>query len=132
MKLSKFKQNVSSAQEGVWVDVGDGLEVKIARMGNKKYNETIRKLSKPYKTAIRNGTLADSVFEEMQNKAIAEAILLDWTGLEDDKGEITYSTEEAFNILSNPEFEDFKKLVTDLAEEQETFRSIEIDETVGE
>ena len=133
MKLSNFKQNVAASTDGVLVDIGDGFKLRIARMGNKKYQDELKRLTKPYKRAMKNDTLADSVYEELYNKAMAEAVLLGWEGLSDDAGEeIAYSKEKALELLSDPAYEDFKTLVIDLANEQETFRSQDIEDTVGE
>ena len=131
-KLSQFKQDVTKSEDGVKVDLGDGLKVTVARIGNKKYQDFIRKSTKPYQQAIRNKTLADSVFEKIMNEAMADSILLDWEGMEDDQGDvIKYSKEKALEILSDPAYADFKQLVSDLANEQETFRSEALQETVG-
>ena len=131
-KLSQFKQDITKSEEGVKVDLGDGLTVIVARIGNKRYQDFIRKATKPYQQAIRNKTLADSVFEKIMNEAMADSILLGWEGMEDDQGEvIKYSKEKALEILSDPAYADFKQLVSDLANEQETFRSEAIQETVG-
>jgi len=131
-KLSQFKQDVSKSEEGVKVDLGDGLQVTVARIGNKKYQDFIRKATKPYQQAIRNKTLSDSIYEKIMVEAMADSILLGWEGMEDDHGDlIPYSKDMALEILSDPAYADFKQLVNDLANEQETFRSEALQETVG-
>lgn len=132
MKLSKFKQDVNKAADGTWVDVGDGLKLKVARQGNKNYNSVVRTLMKPYKQAIKSNTLADSVYEDLQNKAISQSVLLSWEGLEGEDGkDMPYSQETAYDLLSNPAFEDLKSLVVDLSNELETFREAEKEELSG-
>lgn len=130
--LNKFKQDTTRSEEGTTVDMGDGLHVTVARIGNTKYNEVIKKLTAPHTRQIRNKTLADSVFEVIMNRAYAETILLGWKGLEDEHGkDIPYSTEKAFEILSNPEYKDFKDIIVDLASEAEAFRAAEVTATAG-
>lgn len=131
MKLSKFKIDHNVAEEGQWVDIGDGVELKIARMGNRKYNETIRRLSKPHKYQIDNDTLPQEISEEIMNKAVAECILLDWKGLEDDDGQpINYSRQKAFELLSDPDLAPFKRQVIGIAQTDETFRNEMVEDTV--
>ena len=133
MKLSSFEQNSKLAEDGVWVDMGEGLGLLIARSGNPKYNKIVRSLSKPYKRLISAGTLPDEKYEEMSTIAMAKAILLDWKGLEDAEGvAIEYSEGAVLKILNDPDYRDFKQLVADLSEEQETFKNQEVEDTVGE
>lgn len=128
-KLSKFKQDIQKSEEGAKVDLGDGLIVTVARVGNSHYQETLKSLTKPYKNAIKNGTLSDSVFEKMMVQAMAEAILLDWEGMEGEDGKlIPYSKDKAKEILGDPAYKDFRELISDLANEAETFRQQEIEE----
>lgn len=130
MKLSKFKQDVVSAEDGTMVDMGDGLVVTVARIGNKKYNESIKKQTAPHQRQIRNKNLPDEVFETIMNHAIADAVLIGWDGLQDENGvNIPYSKEKAFEIMSNPAYKDFKDSIVDLANEFEAFRAAEVAET---
>lgn len=133
MKISKMKQDVTSAEEGQWVDIGDGASVKVARIGNKAYNAFIKKATKPYAAALRSKTgLPDDVFEGILNKAYAETILLDWAGLEDDAGaNLPYSKEKCLELFKDPEYKDFTELAVTLASEAETFRLQEVAETTA-
>lgn len=70
-------------EEGVWVDFGDGLKVKIRRLSSKTSRETRRKLEKPYAAQFRNREMPDSLQDELLNKQVAQAIVLDWEGVED-------------------------------------------------
>ena len=71
---------------------------------------------------LRAKTMPDETFNTLYIEAIAETVLVGWEGLQDDDGTlIPYSKEKAVEILSNPEYEDFKKLVLDLADEQAVF-----------
>ena len=130
MKLAKFKQSLVKAETGSTIDMGDGLKVTVARIGCKAYQDVIKKLTAPHQRAIRNKTLDDSVYETIMNKALAETILLGWEGLEDEHGEvIKYSKEKAYELLTDPEYKDFKDAISDLANEQEVFRQAEVETT---
>ena len=132
MDISKFGQDSNLAENGVWVAISNNLELLVARSGNHKYNQTVRSLSKPYKRAIAAGTLADDKYEELATIAMAKALLLGWKGLERDGVEIPYSEGEALKILNDPNYRDFKELVSSLCEEQEVFKQVEVEEIVGE
>lgn len=130
MKLAKFKQSVAKAEEGSTIDMGDGLKVTVTRIGCKSYQNMIKKLTAPHQRAIRNKTLDDSVYEEIMNKCLAETILIGWEGLQDEDGaEILYSKAKAYELLTNPEYKDFKDTISDLANEQEVFRQGEVETT---
>ena len=130
MKLTKFKQNLVKAEDGATIDMGDGLKVTVARIGCKAYQDTIKKLTAPHQRAIRNKTLDDSVYEDIMNKALVETILLGWEGLEDEAGNvIPYSKDKAMELMTNPEYKDFKEAISDLANEQEVFRQAEVETT---
>ena len=42
MKLSKFKTSASLEMEGVWVNIGEGAEVRVARIGNDAYAKFLK------------------------------------------------------------------------------------------
>jgi len=100
-------RNTKSAEDGVWITqvMGD-LDLLIASTDKVKYKE-----------------MADEKFEkDIQNKALAKHILLGWRNLQINKEDIPYSEEKAYEILCNPEYIEFRKLVISLAEEEEVFR----------
>lgn len=131
MKLSTIKKDVNAAEQGVWVNgvLGD-LDVKVASAGNRKYIESLRNALKPYQRNLKN--IDDEVFTEIQNKAIAKHILVDWRNLQDDEGnEIPYSEQKAYELLQDPENEEFRKLIVSLSEESEVFRKEALEGLAG-
>lgn len=129
-KLSKFAISTTAAKEGVEVDLGDGLIVRVAKANNEKYQAYLKQVLKPYERQVRNGSLDEKIFAKLYNEAVAETILLGWKGLEDDNGaEIPYTKEKAIEILTNPEYEEFKALVVDLANEQAVFSKEAVEAT---
>lgn len=131
MKLSKIKKDVAASEAGVWVNkVLDDLDVKICSAGNRKYLDCLRQLMKPYQRSYKS--MDDSVFLEIQNKAISKFILVDWRNLQDEEGnEIPYSSDKAYEILQDPENEEFRKIVVSLSEESEVFRKEVLEELAG-
>ena len=125
MKISTFATDLDLEENGVWVDIGDGGKLKVARMGNPRYQEAVRRISKPHKTQIRNKTISEDLSGELLLKAMADSILLDWKGIEDDKGKpIKYSADMAYTLMRD--LRDFRNLVVELATEQAAFRREEM------
>lgn len=124
-KLSKIKRDTSLSENGVWVNnVVDDICVKVAANNNKKYLNEIQRLMKPYQRSYKSmGDSFNDIFTDIQNKAIAKAILLDWKNVEDDDGkQLVYSETEAYNLLKDPENKEFRDLIISLSEENEVFR----------
>lgn len=132
MKFSKFKQDINKAEQGSWVDIGDGAKVKIARIGNKNYQDRVMELLKPYKQSIRNKTVSDRVIEDVINIALAETVLVGWEGFKDDNGEeVPYNKGNALKYLQDPAYADFRTLINDLANEIEVFRQEDMADTAS-
>jgi len=122
-----FGTNKESEIEGIWNDMGDGIEVLVARIGNPEYQKAFQAISKPHRRAIRRGTLNDEVAEKLLVKAMAKTILLDWKGIEEDGAPIPYSYENAMRILM--EYKDFRDYVSDIANEMEGYKDEEDEES---
>lgn len=121
MKISTFATDLDLEENGVWVDIGDGGQLLVARMGNPRYLEVVRRISRPHKNRIRTKSINEELSDDILIQAMAEAILLDWKGLEDDKGKpIKYSKEAAYELMKG--MRDFRNLVVEIASEQAAFR----------
>jgi hypothetical protein len=127
MKIFKtFGTDTKKEQDGVWIDLGDGGSMKIARMGNPDYIKEFQKITKPHRQAIRRGTLSEEVSQDLLVQAMAKHILLDWKGLKyNDGADIPYSVEEAKKMLSS--LKDFRDYVTEMANAAENFKE-EVDQ----
>lgn len=121
-----FGTDKTAEVEGVWQDIGDGVELLIARIGNPEYQKEFQRISKPHRRAIRRGHLSDSVAEKLLIKAMAKCILLDWKGLQEDGKDLPYSYDNAVRILT--EYRDLRDYVSDIANEIETFKLEEDEE----
>ncbi len=128
-KLSKFAFNTDMANEGTWVDFGDGLKLKIARAGNKAYEKAMESHPKLKAAIASKGRikLGDDVWLEAIRECQAKHILVDWEGLEDDNDKpITYSFEESLKIFTDKGFDGLRKTIEDIANSDEAFREQEI------
>lgn len=123
--LDRYKTDKKLEEEGQWVDLGDEILVKVARLNSERSQAVRRKLEKPY-SKIR-GNIPEDISEEILTKQVAEAVLLDWKGVTDDNGkdlECTY--ENRYKMLK--EFKDFRFDVVTCSMEAETFKVRQIEE----
>lgn len=114
----KFRCATEKISEGVWVDLGDGLQVRVASMKSERYEDALERILKPHRVAMKTNTLPEEVLEAAVIEATAEAVLLDWRG--DDK---PYSKAQAIAYLSDPEMRQFRETVVALARDFELFRA---------
>ena len=115
-------------KEGVWQDMGDGLKMRIARIGNPKYQKRFEALSKPHRRALRRGTLSNEIAEKLLVQCIAETIVLDWEGVEENGKETPFSVENAVRILL--EYPELRKYVEDIANEMEGYKAEDDEEAI--
>jgi len=123
-----FGTDKTKEQEGVVHEMGEGLKVRIARIGNPKYQKRFQALSKPHRRALRRGTLSDEIAEKLLIQCLAETIVLDWEGLEENGKEVKYSTENAVRILT--EYPDLRNYVNDIANEMEGYQEDDNEEAI--
>lgn len=123
MDFNRFKTDASAENDGVWIDLGDGAKIKVARAGNRKNSDLFTRLTNgdpDYKRKEKLGTLTDAEYEPILLQVIADTILLDWEGFTEDGKPVPYSRENALRLLS---FRDFRKAVQDASAEAANFRA---------
>lgn len=121
MKLQNFATDESLEEQGVWVNLGNGVEVKVARMGNSAHKAEWRKLQQPHLKEIRLNTLDEETARDLALKALSRTILLDWSGIKDVDGkEVEYSEENAYEALRDNR--DFRNAIEEIASEREAFK----------
>lgn len=104
----KFATDNDREENGVWVNFGDGIRVKVRRMKSRISQETRKELEKPYLADIRKGGITEEQAKEMLLQQISQAIISDWEGVTDKDGATLPCTPAAkYNILKAlPEFLD--------------------------
>jgi len=115
-------------KEGVLHDLGDGLKIRIARIGNPNYQKRFEALSKPHRRALRKGSLSNEIAEELLIKCMSETIVLDWEGIEENGVEIPYSRENAVRILTD--YHDLREHINDIANEMEGYKQEDEEEAI--
>jgi hypothetical protein len=84
MSLSKqFKTDRSAETDGVVLDYGDGVWIRIARAGgaNKKYLRALERLGRKYRRQIQLETLPEEVARKLFRETYAETVVLGWGGI---------------------------------------------------
>lgn len=129
MDLNAFEVDTDLSQEGVWCDIADA-RLKVARYGNKKFQDALKIAMTPYKRLVEQGRLNDDIAEKILIEAIANHVLLGWENLSVNGKHLDYTVDNAIWILSQPEYKDFRELVISMAQEADLFRKEEVKETV--
>ncbi len=118
----EFETDKEAEAEGVWVDLGDGAKVLVARFSNPAHEKAIRRLQKPYRSILNSGRqLPKDVADDITVKSLVEAVLLGWEGMTDRDGAVLpYTPANADKLLRD--LPDFRNVVATLAMSAETFR----------
>lgn len=127
--LERYKTDKNLEESGVWVDYGDGIEVQIRRLNSAKSRETRRRLEKPYTKGFRGQDMPESLQEELLNKQVAEAIVVDWKGVPDPDNEgkeLPCTPENVLKMVQR--FPDFRDDIMAASMERATFQQEELKE----
>lgn len=119
------KYGTSSAleNEGRWFELGENAAIKVARDGNRAHKEALKRLWRPHRAALRAGSLPDEQIERMAVEAMAEALLLDWRGIEEEGVVVPYSREAALRLLTR--YPDFRNSVAALSADMANYQAEE-------
>lgn len=100
MKITELMLDDSKKADGVWVDCA-GYSVQVRSLDCKEFSKMHSRLMKPYQhIQRRNGEVPEDVATSIFQRCVAETILLDWKGIQDEKGkEIPFSKELALEYL---------------------------------
>lgn len=130
--LSRYATNKNLEEDGVAVDFGDGIEVTIRRLNSAKSREVRRRLEKPYTKGFRGQDMPESLQEELLNKQIAEAIIVDWKGVPDPdhpKQMLPCNPENILKVITR--FPDFRDDIIAASMERATFQQEALKEAEG-
>jgi hypothetical protein len=127
MRLSTMKVDPELESKGVWVDFGEGFECLIARDQNPEHRALLRRLMKKYRGFDE---IPEDRAREIDAKAMAKCIVLDWRGLlDDDDTEIPYSEGKAYEILVDPAYRPLVAKIKVASATNETFRPVSAEAT---
>lgn len=120
--INSIKTSVDKEENGVWVDFAEGIQLKIARARNPKYQETLRNLIEPHKKDIRDDKLELEDIEVILLEIRAKTILLDWKNIEEDGKAVPYSVAKAMEYFKDPELKDFYVFVVTISENADQYK----------
>jgi hypothetical protein len=128
-RISKVSIDPAKDIEGIWIDYVEDIRLKIARMGNPKYEEEQARL-----TNLTGKTwldLSEDQKEDIIKEAASSTVLVDWENLQDDEDEIVeYSSEQALQYFKDQRFRYFYRDVMRIALSDERYRANSQDEAV--
>lgn len=102
-KLNDVRIDPNLEVEGVWIHWAAGIEFKLARIGNPKFKDAMRRRGAPYKRRINNDA---ELQERIMRECIPGTIILDWRNIEDDNGSpLPYSDEACLKMMKDPTLE---------------------------
>ena len=128
MEYNNYKVDRTKSEDGVWMEY-DGAQFKIARFGNPQFVKYAEALRRPYQRQIDNGTLSVEKQTELGAKAMARYILLGWEGFTVDGKEVKYSEDKALELLSHPDADEFRNVISSLSQDVEAFREDKVSQT---
>lgn len=115
----QFKTDERKEVEGVWIPLSTTARIKVARMGNPRYRDCIKRKKAAYRqTGIE---IPSDVLEQMVRETVAETILVDWEGITTDGQPVPYSKETALTFCTD--LQEFYNLVLSASDTMETFRA---------
>lgn len=117
-----FGTNRKAEVDGVWVDLGDGARIKVARETSVRYRERLRDVLRPYRGAMNVGAINDEQSHKLLAKAAAGTLLLDWEGFTSDGKALPFTAEAAEqSMVDQP---DFYNAVMGYAREATLYREV--------
>ncbi len=119
--LKAFSTDKELENSGVWVDIGDGTILCVARMYNDRYNELLRGAIQPHK---RKELTSDESIEIMIDVE-ARAILVGWEGVTENGEDVPYSVEKVKEYLR---LRDFRKKILEIANSMEAYKAQELED----
>jgi hypothetical protein len=109
-ELSKlFGTNRNKEEDGTWVPLSDTISLKIRRWKSRPVQEAGEDYRKPYTALLRAGNLPEKTAQDILEKTMAKAVIVDWKGVTDgDQQALDCTFENKLAIL---------KLLPDLRDE---------------
>ena len=133
MEFNKlYKGSTEKELEGVWVDFAEGVELRIARSGNPKFQEKLEQLLKPHRRKFRRGNIPLDLVRSLTQQAAIGTILVNWRGFteKDENGKelpVNFSEDKALEYFKKST--DFVNDVLDFADDMELFREDDQEES---
>lgn len=112
---NKFGTDKKAEQEGIVLDYGDGMEIRIARAGgsNVKFEKAVQQRMRKFGLQAKHDLLEPEQQREIFRDVLAETVVLGWEGMYDlDGDEIPFTKENCIQL-----FKDLPDLFDDVLEQ---------------
>ena len=107
------------SDEAVWLDFDDNISLLIGRAGSVNYLKAKERLEKPFRKQIDRGKFPAEKRQNMELEAIANSILLDWKGIEQDGEPFPFTVENA--VMAMKKYPAFFSFVVDASIDDDNF-----------
>jgi hypothetical protein len=125
--LNSVALDLDQSTAGVWVEyplpsgAPSGLEFRIARDGNPRYQEILQDLIARAKR-LPGGRFAPGAFDRIVEEAIARGILTGWRPtIVVDGEELEYSVEAALRIIRDDRFDHVREWILKVSKQDDAF-----------
>ena len=118
---ARYKSSPDKEDSGIWADFGDGIEVKVRRFKSPYVQEFQKKLNRPYADMVRRGPLPAHIAEDLMERLIAGALIVDWRGVTDEEGNIL-EPNEANKLAIIKELPEFRDEILGVSFERDGFK----------
>lgn len=126
MELSERIVDANLEENGVWMDYYDGSRLKIASIRSRRFREAKERIEKPYERLIKRDILPKERKEELEARAIAEGLLLNWEGFQNHGEDMPYSREAAYQLIKSQSW--FRLDILTYAMEDAAFRQEDVEQ----
>lgn len=129
---TRYETDAAAEAEGVSIDFGGGVSVRVRSTDSVKVREAQNKLTKKHRQAIiaNGGLLPPQLADALEVEILSSAIVIDWKGVTDRDGkELTFSREAAKQVFTD--LREFRKEVYQMASSAETFRKAAFEDIKG-
>lgn len=136
MKITDLKLNLEQVDNGIWVsDIPEleGVSFLVRGTESQAYQRAMRKALQGVGRKARMAAINDPTkYEDLTNRLIAEHLLLDWKGVDDDDGKaIPFDRALATTLMTSREYTPFRRAVLYAVERVDTNTAETKEEILG-
>ena len=130
--FSMFATSSDLEKEGVWLDYGNGAQIKLARAGgaNEKFRQALTARMKPHRRLLDADQMPEALASQIMQEVYARTVVLDWRGVKDLNGtDLPYSYENVIKAFEA--FPDFYQDIVTQAQKLSLYRRAEEEQAAG-
>ena len=128
--LKRYTVDEGLAENGAWLDFGDGVEVQIRSANSKRASEVLDRLYAPYRALVRTKKMPEELDADLMKRWAAEGLIADWRGMPNDDGTvIEYSVENALGVCKA--LPEFALDVINIAKGRDAFQPFDPEDVAG-